>query len=125
MVPAMRRSNLVSFQKMTEQASTEGFNAVEVLVEQFQAWVSISPNRGDEQFTADERVSVVTHTVRGDFGELSEVTPDMVMIFHPTGSYSPIPTGSRMFDIVAVMHDEDMHADTMIKVQEKPRGYGV
>jgi head-tail adaptor len=125
MIPAMRRSNLVSFQRLVKTASAEGFNDTEQWVEICQAWVSITPNRGQESFTADERVQIVSHTVRGDYTEISGISEDMAMLLHPSGHYSPVPDGTRWFDVLAVMNDEDLHADTMIKVQEKPRGYGV
>lgn len=125
MVPAMRRSNLISVQKLVKVPSIDGMNDTQQWVEVCQAWVSIAPNRSAETFDADERVSVVTHTIRGDYTELSGATADMAIALHSSGSYAPIQVGTRWFDILGVMHDEDMHADTMIKVAEKPRGYGV
>lgn len=129
-MPALNRTNLVLFQTKVMTPDPNGFNDVVSWQEHCKAWVSISPNRGREITRDDTQQSVVSHTVRGDWMELKSVTAEMRMLFVETGEYlaadvtSDKPAGFRRFDVVGVMNDEDHHADTMIKVEEKEFGIG-
>ena len=128
--PAQNRTNLVLFQKKIMTADVDGWNDVQTWQEHCQAWVSINPNRGREVTRDDTQQSIVSHTVRGDWMDLNEITAEMRMLFRNDGDYTTMstasnePSGYRMFDVVGVMNDEDHHADTMIKVEEKKFGIG-
>lgn len=128
--PVHNRTNLVLFQAKVTGPDPDGFNDVVSWQEHCKAWVSLNPNRGREVTRDETQQSIVSHTVRGDWMELRSVTPEMRMLFIDSGDYASAdltvdePTGYRMFDVVAVLNDEDHHADTMIKVEEKRFGIG-
>lgn len=92
-----------------------------------QVWVSIDPKRGDERYTANEKESVVTHVIRGDYYDLLGVTPEMRVIFNASMDYSgspEIPADSKVYQILAVIPDENERGDTMLHVEEEGRTYG-
>ena len=129
-MPVQNRTNLVLFQAKTLASDPDGFNDTVSWQEHCKAWVSLNPNRGREVTRDQTQQSIVSHTVRGDWMELRDVTPEMRMLFIETGDYLSAdlsvddPAGYRMFDVVGVMNDEDHHADTMITVEEKRFGIG-
>ena len=90
-----------------------------------EAWVSITPDRGREIQAADETVAVATHTIRGDFLTLEGISEKMRVIYSPAGVYDPIPNDAQVYDVLAVMPDEDARQDIMLKVQLNGRRYGV
>lgn len=97
-----------------------------------QVWVSIDPQRGREVFDSNELSTVVTHTIRGDFMELSGVDETMRIIHASDMNYayggSPagwaIRSDARVFDILAVMPSFEDRGDVMISASEKGMRYG-
>jgi SPP1 family predicted phage head-tail adaptor len=91
-------------------------------------WVNLEPKRGFEQYKANEVESVVTHVIRGDYYDLDGVTPQMRVIYAPTMDYggSPvtIPNSAKVYQIHAVIADENERGDTMLRVEEEGRNYG-
>lgn len=130
MLTGRRRNNLVLVQ--SRSLASGQWNDAETWSEYGQFWVSIDPQRGREQFSAGELESVVTHTIRGDYMELKDMTPDMRVIFQEDMVYSDgastpvysISASARVFNILAVMPDHEQHADVMLKVEEEQRRYG-
>jgi len=121
MVPAKNNNNLVLVQN---KVRTPGqWNDTETWTELKQVWVSISPNRGREVFAADERESIVTHTIRGEFLEMEGITAEMRIVYNDTHAYSPIRSDSIVYQILAVMPDMDHRADIMIQAEEEGRRY--
>lgn len=122
MISAKRNSCFVQFQSYT---TTEGqWGETKAWVKFSEAWVSINPDRGREIFKSDERESVVSHTIRGDYLELEGVEEKMRMIYSEAGVYDPMPADAKVFDIHAVMVDEDGHEDIMLKVEQLGRRFG-
>jgi head-tail adaptor len=120
-----RRNCLALFETFTE---TDGqFGATRTWIEHCLAWVNIEPVRGREQFAAEEKESIVTHTIRGDYYDLIGVRPKMRMIYSPLMEYgaSPmvIPSDAQVFQVLAVMPDYNALNDVMLKVEEEGRRY--
>lgn len=124
MYNSTRNNNLVLIQHKVTAESVRGRNEVITWETLTDAWVSINPNRGREIMKGDEKQSIVTHTIRGDFLALEVVKADMRIIYNDTHSYDPISPGSRVFNVLSVMADLDMHKDIMIQVDEYSRPYG-
>lgn len=122
MMSGRRRETLVLVQQKSESDGQWG--PAVTWVEVSQIWVSIEPMRGREIFSANERESVVTHRIRGDYMEIKALTPDMRVIMDPSMSYSTIPADSRVFNILAVMPDFDGKGDGVMSVAEEGRRYG-
>jgi head-tail adaptor len=122
MIPARRNNCFVLIQRYT---TTDGqWGETKQWIMFTQAWVSINPDRGREIFRSDERESIVTHTIRGDYFELVDVEEKMRIIDSEPGVYEPIPPTAKVFDILAVMVDEDGHEDIMIKAEQLGRRFG-
>lgn len=126
MISGRRRPCLILIQTFTE---TDGqYGATVTWSEYCRAWVNIEPDRSREQYKSDERESVVTHTIRGDYMELSEVRATMRIIYNDEMEYGDgqngIPSSSRVFEILAVMPAFNDRGDVMIKVEEEGRTYG-
>lgn len=122
MVPARNTPLFAVIQRYTNQQSD--WNDTKVWSTFVEAWVSIRPDRGREIQAADETVAVVTHTVRGDFYDLEGVSEKMRVIYSPIGVYDPIPNDAQVYEVLAVMPDEDSRKDIMLKVQLNGRRYG-
>jgi head-tail adaptor len=130
MLTARRRNNLVLIQHKVLVPGP--LNDQVQWLAYAQTWVSIDPQRGREVFASDERTSVVTHVVRGDFMELSGVDETMRIIHASDMSYayggSPagwsIRPDARVFDILAVMPDFETRGDVMISAAEKGIRFG-
>lgn len=123
MIPAKRNNCFVLIQRYT---TTDGqWGETKQWGKFSEAWVSINPDRGREIFRSDERESIVTHTIRGDYFELEGVEEKMRVVYSEPGVYEPaIPADAKVFDILAVMVDEDGHEDIMIKAEQLGRRFG-
>lgn len=126
MLSGRRRPCLVLFQSFTE---TDGqWGKTKAWVNFSQAWVSIEPERGREQFTQNEREAISTHVVRGDYYDLAGISPTFRMIYSPGAEYaaspSTIPDSALVYDILAVMPAHDQKSDVMLKVEQEGRSYG-
>lgn len=122
MVPARKTPLPVVIQTFANNAGA--WNDVKAWSQFAAVWVSISPDRGREIEAADETVATVTHTIRGDFYDLEGVSEKMRVIYSPKGVYDPIPNDAEVYDILAVMPDEDTRQDIMLKAQLNSRRYG-
>lgn len=126
MITGRRRHCLILIQTFSEVDGPYG--AVKTWATDRSVWVNIEPKRGSERFKANEVESVVTHVVRGDYYDLDGVTPQMRMIFTPSMDYgaSPptIPNDAKVYQIHAVIPDENERGDTMLQVEEEGRNYG-
>lgn len=126
MISGRKRPCLVLIQNYTK---TDGqWGEAKAWAEFCRAWVSIDPERGREQFTSNEREAISTHIVRGDYLEMKDVTPRMRIVFSPEMSYgngsTTVPSTCKVYDILAVMPDENARGDVMLRVQEEERRYG-
>ena len=111
----MRRTKLVAFRKRTQTRGGEFDDYVWANVSE--AWVSISPDRGREALSAGETLASVVYSVRGDYLDLEKVTEDMPMIFNPEHSYEgAMPGNTVVYEIKAVMPDEEFNEDILLKV---------
>ena len=117
-----RNSNLVSIQH--KQATATKYGKESAWVEFCRVWVSINPDRGREIYKGDEKRSVVTHTVRGDYLELEGVTEEMRVVVNDLHSYDPPEQNSKVFEIVAVMTDFDEKKDVMLQVEMSNLDFG-
>lgn len=123
MYSTRRSTNMVLIQKKTTVAGQ--YNDTTAWVPHCRAWVSINPVRGREITSGGEQISVVTHTIRGDYVALSGVTEAMRVVHNETHAYDSIPDNSVVYNIHAVMADEDRHADVMIQASRDNRPYGL
>jgi head-tail adaptor len=122
MITGRRRPCLVVFQSFS---TVDGqFGLTKTWSEFCRAWVNIEPERGREQVYANERESVATHVVRGDYLDLLNVTAQMRMVYHPDMAYGTIPAGSEVYEILAVMPTLNDKTDTVIRVEKEGRTYG-
>jgi head-tail adaptor len=121
-----RRPSLVLVQTFTEVDGQYG--KTQVWIERCTAFVNIEPFRGRENFTAAERESIVTHTIRGDYYDLIGVEATDRIIFSPGMDYglSPtvIPDDAQVFQVLAVMPDYIGLNDVVLKVEQEGRTYG-
>lgn len=124
MIPTKRNSNLVLVQNKVEIDGM--FNATVEWVEFCQVWVSIDPARGREVYRGEEKQSVVTHKIRGDYLELEGVTEEMRIVYNDTHEYDShgIRADSLVFDILAVMPNHDLRDDTLIQANLFVHRYG-
>lgn len=88
------------------------------------AWVSIEPERGTEQSVQNEKESVTTHIVRGDYMDLKDVVATMRMVFSPRMDYSVIPSDAGVYQILTVMPSLNDRRDVVIRVAKEGRPYG-
>lgn len=112
---------------LVEQANktSSQWNDGEAWTEYGQFWVSITPQySGREKFVAGEVESIVTHTIRGDYMELKDVTAEMRVVFDPDMDYTTVADSARVFIVLAVMPDIENHQDVVIRVEEEGRRYG-
>lgn len=110
MVPSKHRNRFITINAPSQGES--GWGQTRTWAKYVDAWVSITPNRGQERFDQDSRENTVSHTIRGEWMDLKDVKPEMQVVLTESGT-------TRYFDIKAVMNDEDHHRDTMLKVEEK------
>lgn len=126
MLTGRKRPCLVLIQTFSEVDGQYGLE--KTWADDRQVWVSIDPKRGDERNRANETESIVTHVIRGDYYDLLGVTPQMRIIYHPetgyAGSPSVIADASKVYQIHAVIEDENERGDVMIQVEEEGRNYG-
>lgn len=101
------RRNQVTIQRATEARDPVTNEPVKTWATLRQAWVSIEPRRGQERFRDGSQESTVSHVIRGHYFDFEGVTAKDRILF-----------GSRLFDIEAVMLDEDYHVDGMLAVLE-------
>lgn len=118
---ARRRPCKVLFQTFTEANGQWGLT--KTWVTHAFAWVSIEPDRGQERNTENEKESVTTHVVRGDYFDLRGVKETMRMIYHPVMVYSPIPNASEVYQVLTVMPALNDRSDVMIRVAKEGRQY--
>lgn len=122
MIPTKRNNNCCLIQK---KSTVEGkFNDTVTWVYDREVWLSITPERGREKFSSDELKSVVSHKIRGDYLELNGVDETMRIILSKDMTYDPISNDADVYDILAVMPDEDGHADILISAVKENRPYG-
>lgn len=126
MISAKYRSCMVLIEREGVVSSDPQWGDKKGWIEFRKAWVSIQPNRGREVFRDDEKESVITHTIRGDFLDLDGVLETDRIVYNDTHEYSAhgIPADSRVFDILAVMPNFDGRDDIMIRANEEGRRYG-
>ena len=123
MIPSRHNNSYVRFEKPTKV--TGQYNDTIVWVKYTDAWVSITPQRGREVFSANELEAVVTHKIRGDFLELEGIDETMRMVFHKAMVYDPNPLDdSDVYNILAYMPDLDSRADVLISAIKEARNYG-
>lgn len=123
MIPS-RHPNLVLVQR--KAVAPGPYNDTVSWVEERQVWVSINPERGRETFQGDERESIVTHKIRGDFLELEGIRADDRIIYNDTHDYGPhgIRADSTVFDLLSVMPNLDGRDDVLIQANERSLRYG-
>ena len=126
MMSGRKRPCLILVQTYTEVDGQ--YAPVKTWAEDRQVWVNIEPKRGIERHNSNETESIVTHVIRGDYYDLVGITPQMRVIYHPEMSYSGSPSviddASKVYQILAVIEDDNEHGDVMIQVEEEGRNYG-
>lgn len=111
---AARYTKLIQLQQLT--IDTTGEYDVETWANVSDAWVSISPDRGREVPTQGELVATVVYSIRGDYRDLQGISEKMRALLNVTQVYTePYPADTKVYEIIAVMPDEEFEDDIMLK----------
>lgn len=131
-MPATRHNNTLVL--IQQSSNTEGqYNDTLTWTKFKEEWVSITPQRGREVFKSQEKEAVVTHKIRGDFLSLEGIDETMRIVVADNmdygtgggvGAADTTPADARVFNILAVMPDDDGHDDIMISCVKDTRPYG-